>query len=73
MLDELTCGLSAKNENLPMVVIGPNTVSSSTVLQFHRRFLNWCLHSYKKKKEINIILNPAKLVAVIQISDNPLP
>lgn len=33
------------NNNLPNPLIGPNTVLSSTVLQFQRRFLNWCLHS----------------------------
>lgn len=38
--------------NLPKPVIGPKTVSSSTVLQFHRRFLNWCLHSYGKQHKI---------------------
>lgn len=33
------------NKHLPNPLTGPNTVLSSTVLQFQRRFLNWCLHS----------------------------
>lgn len=37
-------------KNLPSAVTGPKTVSSSTVLQFHRRFLNWCLHSCESEK-----------------------
>lgn len=37
--------LNEKMNYLPNPLIGPNTVLSSIVLQFQRRFLNWCLHS----------------------------